>query len=107
MEHFTCCLYGGILQAALYTFSISIRHLLPMNELERAIFSGSAAGAAARFGCASAVAPITEPAITRTAVRRSPHRNLLTKYLPSPSVELGAISARLNDEHRFRDRSHP
>src|SRR3954469_8706810 len=50
-------------QAALKSFSISMRHLLPMNELERAILNGSApcecvrATALAAVVAASATAP--------------------------------------------------
>src|SRR3954449_8970636 len=47
-EQSTWLLYGSIWHAALNRFSISIRHLLPMNELESAIFHFFATGAPAR-----------------------------------------------------------
>ncbi len=69
--HVTLPLNGGIAQPALKTFSISIRHWLPTNEFDSAIFSGAAAvwlcDAVAPRGAISATAAATVATLIDTA----------------------------------------
>src|SRR5689334_792104 len=66
--------------ADLKSFSISIRHLLPMNEFESAILNGPAARA-----CGCAVAVVARIAVSARITPATTRRNFVIELYPLPN----------------------